>query len=329
MKTSNFPSLREYSGYYNVDRAQHGENALDPSMYHCTVDKPPSLEWHEFEEVREDSNKCLRKEGLACGIEERCLRDGFAWGVEEKADDRTVTLDVEDLRLLTANTVKALQTKVLGNRPLWRILVHGESPTSVILIYPTLIRVGDRDPSSPLEPAIVGAVEEIARACEAREGSKRRQLAHLRAEIPPLLVKGIELKPQVVAVFDRGYRGDPEALTLWLLLEGDNPLTYEIVKPKAEPNAGIGSGSALIVRANGYCDEYYEASKGLREGERWLEPWYVPKGTEYVVIEGPFEWGVEHQRCTFRIDPDGIVKDAELERLYPFRLPPQCHVHET
>jgi hypothetical protein len=301
---SRYPSLGQHSGYYNVEMDWEGEGPAPRNW--CTVEHPPDFDWDEFEAVRAATNSCLSDVGRSCSVPDKRLHDGGAWAVVDEVEDRTLTLDVDDLRLLCGPVVKALQREVLRGRELWRILIHGESQESCVLIYPSVIRVGERDPSYPLEVALDEAVRAIGAIREARDGSLWRQVAYLRAVMPAMMKRERKDPVSVVALFDRGFQGDSEKIAFWFLHRGKNSLAYKVLE-------GL-TGSCLVVQPDGSCEDRLFEKNRLAIDEMWLVAWQVPVGTEHVVIEGDTSAGMTCRRYSFRIDPAAIIKDADLKR---------------
>jgi hypothetical protein len=306
-----YPSYTEHSGFYNVHPEEHEEANPPPGRYYCTIDCPPPLRWEEFDKVRAKTNSCLALAGRACAISEDDLQDGGAWEVVDDAQDRTLTLDLNDLRLLSPAVVLTLQQRVLGEHNLWRILIHGEGPESVTLIYPSVVRIGHGDRSESLADSLARVVSEIARVRELRVGPGRRQAAYVIALIEQAAAHQPRPPVQVVAAFDLGFQGNPNQLSIWLLHDAQNPFAYEVVEPPRDAAELLGPSDRLIVRPDRSCER--TTGRDLLEGENWVVAWHVPKGTEHVSIEGPRVPGIKRKRFLVEIAPSAVIKDTDLK----------------
>jgi hypothetical protein len=302
-KTPRYPSPVEHTGYYNIPPWDAGINA---APIHRSVEDVPEFDFDELLDLKAATEECLQDEGASLPPARKDYLGADAWNVlEDDVEDRTLPVAVSELRLLTPSLIFSLQRHALPRQPLWRIRLMGEDFDAQVMVYPTVVRVGDLDESVPLEKALEIVIGRVRAIREPRDGPVIRQIEYLSRAMPIIVGRLDNAPVHVAGVFDTGCQGDPERMTVWLLHAGKGPWSYEVVQPVA------GYSDHFVVRSDATCDE--RSPRHIQQAERWCAAWYVHKGTQEIVVEGPTDYGRKRRRHVFQIDPSEILRDADLK----------------
>jgi hypothetical protein len=211
------PSYVEHDGYYNIP-----DECVDPMVrkrirVHRSVEVVPPLGHAEFREVTEVVRRLIW--GRANMLQAPIHAGDAHYCVGDELVDRTVEVQLPHFDMLSSDFVADSQT-LLRDYPLWRIMVHGDSPDTTVLIYPNAIRVGGYPLDAPLDDSLRRTVARVLDARERRDGAQDRQ----RQLVQALLYRHKPTREpagyRVVAVFDN-YKGDSNQSTVWLLCPGE------------------------------------------------------------------------------------------------------------
>jgi hypothetical protein len=309
MNTS-FPSYLEHQGVYNVNPEEYTsskELLKDTSWCFQSVKPLPPLSWTEFGKIRSATYQALVRYGRLHGMSEEEAKIFYRYCVGDELKDRTVRVELPRFEVLTPAFIEALQRDVLSTYPLWRIFVVAESPETVVIIYPTVVRLGKVPFEGDWKAALPKLVNQVLQIREAREGPQRRQREYLRSRIPGLVKMICDNSPQLVAAFDNHYLSEPGAVSVWFLYPGEW-LGISLEEPK---DASV--GERIAVKADGTFDDYYDFDPD-RPPAFWLAQQILPsdfKGNQLVlekIMPGP----VVGAQWTFDFDRSSIIKDADL-----------------
>src|SRR5262249_31625658 len=156
-----------------------------------------------FIRVRDATYATLERHGRPSGFSDEEANGYFKWCVGEgERLDRTMRVELPDIKLLNPILIRALQQVVLAKYPLWRFMIDGESRETVIMIYREAVRTGFDQPGRTWQDALRRAVEAEWQLREPTEGPARRQRQYLRRALPKELAHLDSESFKVVAVFD-------------------------------------------------------------------------------------------------------------------------------
>lgn len=308
-----FPSYLEHRGMYNVNPEEypHFKQELKDTIW-CirSIRSLPLLTWSEFREICSATYQALVRYGRLPGMSEEEAKIFYRFCVGDELMDRTVRVELPRFEVLTPEFVEALRRDVLATRPLWRIFIVAESPETVVIIYPSAVRLGTVPIDGDWKAALPDLVSKVLELREERYGPQRRQREYLRSIIPSLVRKIRDNRPQLVAAFDNHYLGDKGEVSIWLLYPGENEwFDIEIKEPK-----DTSVGEEIAVKADGTFDDYYVFDPD-RQPAFWLAQKVLPsdfKGSQ-LVLEKRRPGPVIEARWTIDFDRSAIIKDADLK----------------
>jgi hypothetical protein len=309
-----FPSYLEHRGMYNINPedylGEEPDNSIDTSWCVQSVKPLPPLTWSEFQKVSSAIYRALEQHGRLPGMSEQEAKVFYRYCVGDELTDRTARVELPRFEVLTPALIEALQRNVLSTYPLWRIFIVAESPETVVIIYPTAVRLGTVPIDGNWKAALPEIVSKVLEIRQEREGPQQRQREYLRSRIPSLVRELRDNRPQLVAAFDNHYLGDKGDVSVWLLYPGEDEwFDISIVEPK-----NIAVGEKIAVKADGMFDDYYVFDPDRQPAFR-LEQWVLPpdfKGNK-LVLEKTRPGRVVEARWTINFDHRSIIKDADLK----------------
>lgn len=147
------------------------------------------------------------------------------WGplnVGDPIGDRTVPVVFTLLEMVDEEFVRFLQSHVLKEYPLWRIL-HCEdagTPGLNLAVYPDAVSAGHRLPWESAAGQLSEWKDEVSKFRELRTGSLRRQLRQVEAVLSEKPCGFWKRKaPMIACAFDN-YEGDKTLCTVWAVVRG-------------------------------------------------------------------------------------------------------------
>jgi hypothetical protein len=225
-----YPSYIECSGLYNVNPSDEHLRGIRPdvarSRFHRTANVLPTLTWHEVQSVWDATYQTLVKHGRPQGMGEPEATKLYRFAASHEMKDRTVRVELANLGALTPELARVIQAEVLAAHPLWRVFIVGESPETVIIIYPQVVRAGPGPVVPAWEQALLSTVAELKKQRDLRTGPQRRQVDWLKLNIPGRLRRWTGLPYEVAGIFDN-YGGDRTELSVWLLYSGPNSKLHD------------------------------------------------------------------------------------------------------
>lgn len=313
-----FPSYLEHQGAYNVnieDLRNEEEFPLTEDEIVRSVKELPPLTWKEFEDIRSATYRALVKYGRLPGTNEKEAEAFYRYCVGDELLDRTVRVELPNFSILSPQFVEQLQREVLATRPLWRIFIVAESPDTVVIIYPKIVRLGTVPPNGDWKTALADIVSKVLQIREMRTGPQRRQKEYLRSKIKKLVSQmqaANDSRPLLVAAFDTYYLGTKGELSIWLLYPTKGEY-FDITIYDPEEAA---VGEQVAVKMDGTIDEYYEFHPD-RQPAFWLSQWVLPGNFEgeKLALKKIRPGNVVESRWTIDFDRTSIIKDKELKSL--------------
>jgi len=309
-----FPSYLEYQGLYNTTLEDWvdilGEEAKLCS-YFQSVEQLPPLTWEEFWDICSAVEHVLVKYGRLPGMSEEQAKIFYKYCVDGTLRDRTVQVDLPRSEVLTPQFVEQLQREVLGTRPLWRILIMGVTPDTVVIIYPKVVRVGTVPPEGDWKAALAETVNKVEQIREMKEGPQRRQLAYLRPIIPAEIRKLQGGKPRLVAAFDTFYLyPERNSVVIWFLYPTDKKGWFDIdIK---EPKGCTAASERIAIKEDGTFDEYYDFNLD-HQPAFWLKQYIFPDNFQgRIVLEKLRHGRILEEMWTYEFDGESIIKDSDL-----------------
>jgi hypothetical protein len=318
-----FPSYVEHRGLYNVNPGEADEDydpAKDRNTYVRLADSLPFLHYDEFQKVTALARAALERHGRFPGLEDDVQARRYYWFAAGSGEllDRTLRVEIANLRILTPAFIERLQEDVLAEHPLWRVAICGEVPETVVMVYPEAVRLAGVPESVDWRPALADVVRREFQLREPREGPHRRQVAYVRPKLAIALPQLDEKLPfRVLGLFDN-YRGDNNEWNLWIVHRGPGYDTISVEMPKE-----TGVGTHYPIAADGTFGECYRSD----DADRWLASWVLPLDFGWKVLLQEIgeladdppgrEWPIE-------LDPACLVRDADLaaqERASGFQPP--------
>lgn len=210
---SRCPSLSEFSGWYNLGYERDDGVAVlntDPWV--------PEFEHAEFFELfcqeREWFDQLVPPENLL----PYDPLSGPPFFFISDADDRTVRVET-NFDYLTPELLDRIQLEFLGRHPWWRVILITYDISCAIVIYPEMIRFGDMPAEIDAEEALRILIPRAAARRERAQRGRRAQLKYIQSRLPSA-VREIGSRPFHVFGLLDSYNGDPEQLTLLLLIQG-------------------------------------------------------------------------------------------------------------
>jgi hypothetical protein len=307
---NHFPSYTEFAGFYNVNLDDHGdEKSAAPygtDQYHRTAERLPTLTVAEFEDIRGAMYYCLERYARPPGLTQEEARSFYRFCVGDELIDRTVPVELPDIRVLTPQLVQVLQREILQARPFWRILIAGEVPGTVILIYPTVVRCGSAKETANWQQALTEVVEEEWNRREPREGPRRWQCEYVARGLKQTLPKlTVHYPMHFVAAFDNR-RGDYQTIAVWLVHRGESSSDIKLTRP-----VDAMSGECFAVKPDGTFGAHYTPDSA----EYWLTEWLIPSSFHGNLIMEKSS-GLSHQAAELiiAIRPESIISTADLEK---------------
>lgn len=290
-----FPSIGEYNGLFNIP------DQYDDHPYVLrTVEPLPEFGFPEFWKVYRTAEKWFAQ--VAAELPPRPpdpLADPPFFAVSD-ADDRTLTVEV-DFACLSLPLLERIQRELLGRFPLWRVHFIGEDDSTGIVVYPLVIRLGDRPIAIDQQAALA---ELIARGLElraAREKPMRDHVARIE-RLLPAAVRAISERPFYVCGVLDNYEGDYSRLTICLLVRGTDENVVTLEGPDATDDDFFRVSGCFGVNAKGEIISHIDVPESA---PFCLMPWMPP--ADY---RGPI-WIVEREsgrRHRFEIRSEDIIR---------------------
>jgi hypothetical protein len=208
--------------------------------------------------------------------------------VRPGTDDRTLLVDMPDFGLLNEGLLHRLQKEMLGKHPWWRIALVGENEATSVMVYPEVIRVGNRPATSNVDQALHELDSEVRTLRRKRLEPKRREIEYLRRKIPAA-IQQIGNKPfQVIGISDE-YQGDRSRMTIYLLLKGTDRDVISVEGPEGPSH--IWRSSAFGLDAKGKI----MSNIGVPETAAFcIVPWLPPSDYRGPVTMVETETGAQH-----------------------------------
>ncbi len=219
-----YPSIGEFSGLYNVP-GDFGD--LLPIW--CSVDNPPEFGFPEHWAIYQAALKWFSKAvPSAAANEPFYISEHDVFVPRDETDDRTQSIDNVDYARLDLQLLRRIQREFLGRYPLWRVYLVGEDAATSIVVYPTVIRFGDRPASMDPEEALRELIPRGAALREAYYRPRCAYLAHLRRMLPEA-VRAIEDRRFLIFGVLDSWDGHFDVLTVLLLIRAadDHVVTME------------------------------------------------------------------------------------------------------
>jgi hypothetical protein len=312
---NHLPSYAEFAGFYNVNLEDHqDQGSLPPypnDQYYRTAKRLPPLTPAEFEDIRGAMYHCLESYARPPGLNQKEASTFYRFCVRDELIDRTVAVELPDIRILTPRLVDVLQREILYARPLWRILIAGEVPETVILIYPTVVRCGTAKPAPNWQQALAAVVEEEWNRREPREGPRRRQCDYVGRGLQHMLQELSARDPmRFLAAFDNR-RGDYQMLAVWLVHRGESWSDIRLIRPEDAMR-----GEYFAVKADGTFGTHYAPDSA----EYWLTEWLIPAGFHGSLIAQKTD-SLSHtiSELTIALRPESIISDVGPETILDAR----------
>jgi len=168
------------------------------------------------------------------------------FSVGEYPSDRTMCFFVGDLRAFVPDFVQMLQTDVLADFPLWRLLAQFEEMK--VGVYPSGAWFGDEWIEGRFEDRHPAYRRWWATAQEYRErrfGPLRRQLAYIRTQIPAAMAAARRDGFAFLGAFDR-YRPEWTEQPIWLLQSvPDDELSLDVPTAPVRTSPVAADGTML------------------------------------------------------------------------------------
>lgn len=210
-----FPSIEEFPFGYNIPD-QYGDRV----PVWRSVDRVPEFGFPELWEVYQAAKKWFAEAVPApprSASFDPLAEDMFV--PRDETDDRTLSIDNVDFSRLNSRLLRRIQDEFLGRYPLWRVHLVGEDPSTGIVIYPTVIRFGNRPADVDPDEALRELVPHALALREARVRPRREQADYLRRRLPDA-VRAIGDWPFLIfGVLDHS-DGNYSRLTVCLLIRG-------------------------------------------------------------------------------------------------------------
>jgi hypothetical protein len=278
--------------------------AAERGAFLITTEHLPPLTQEELDDISASAYLCLEKHARLCGMTVEEARDYYSFSVLDELLDRTLRIELPDLRALTPRLVVGLQAEALASRPLWRVMIDGESPETVVIIYPDAVRVGTASGQTDWKSALEGAVPTATRLREARRGANARQIRVLQERVPVQLANLRESSFGIVGLFDND-GGDFTELAIWMLHRGRS-IDYRVTGPRGIKT----SGPDFAVRADGMFGDHYQPDNA----DFWLTHWALPaRAARRIRVQAMRDGEPIGAARMIEIDPAAIVKDADLK----------------
>lgn len=260
-----FPSAEEFLGYYNVP-----DDATDNTPVLRSAARVPDWSFDEMSAVCKETEQWFSQNLAASENTGRFDPVREALSVRGGTDDRTLLVDIPDVRLLNEGLLHRLQMELLRKHSFWRIALVAEDAKTSVMVYPEVIRVGNRPATTNIDQALYEMDLEVRKLKQVRLDPKRRETEYLRRKIPEA-IRQIGDKPfQVVGIIDE-YHGDRSRGTIYLLLNGTDYNAISVEGPEGPDH--IWKGSAYGLSATG---EIISESRIPETAAFCVVPWLPP-----------------------------------------------------
>jgi hypothetical protein len=316
--STRFPSYLEYTGYYNVPDMEYNDEAtgeiIQYSAFRSTIDVP-KLDWPERAAVHAAVKEAIAQAMQQTGKSTRVAQDQASDAVCGENEDRTVRVELNDFALLTASLITDLQRSVLAVHPLWRILFVAESPETVVIVYPKVVRVGSLGAHEPWQAELARVVSEVTSLRDKREGCEWRQNRYWQEHLAEHLAQMGESPWRVIGCFDN-YRGDTNFVVIFIMRRDSLPHAWYSLESELPGSvmrdATFVTGVGLPSRRAGDV-----RNTDQEKFTHTIEQWIVNRAALSKLTLHRHEVGrrsVEVQ--PFRLDERALVTDRELRERY-------------
>jgi hypothetical protein len=306
-----FPEVSDQLRYYNVSQRRLLNGQICPeedvSRSIRSVPDVPLLTWSEFAEARAATERCLQNHGRLPTWSGEEAKTFYQFCVGDELVDRTLRVELPEARVLNATLIGRFQQEVLAKRPLWRIMIIGETLATTIMVYPNGVWFEGVSRLDNWCTELPGLVKRLLAITDKSEGPKRRQLNYLRWKIQRDL-KVFTGKPfDIVSTFDN-YCGNSARWSMWVICPSEESW-FEI--RVTEPD-NVASSVTFAVRSDGFFGPEFDAEHPAY----WLSEWVLPAGYRSTLsVEKIRVKRVIEKRWTIALDPSSIVRDVDLKRL--------------